>query len=221
VLDRHTGRNWSAGVLGEWLAVGPLLSGRATACNHERIAHVQQPVAFDQFSARVDAMVRHCQSGSCSDALRARVHDELVAYVSRAQFTWVAARALGALGDFAALEQLARTVPHGSDPDPFVVLAGFGGAAVPVFARALGDPDPNHRRAAARALHHVRHDEVFALAKRALEDKRSTVREAVLEAEFDRVMARPGAREALGPVLARLAHDPSTVVRRLAAKHAV
>jgi hypothetical protein len=219
VLDRHTGRNWPAQVLGEWLAVGPLFSGRAAACNHERIAHVREPVALAQFAARVDAMVRHCAEGACGAALRARVHDELAVYVSRAQFTWVAARALGALGDFAALEQLTRTVPHGSEPDPFVVLAGFGGAAVPVFARALADADPNHRRAAARALHHVAHDEVFALVKRALEDKRSTVREAVLEAEFDRVMARPGAREALGAVLARLVHDPSTLVRRLAGRY--
>ncbi|MEI8255379.1 MAG: HEAT repeat domain-containing protein [Deltaproteobacteria bacterium] len=218
VLDRHTGRLWTYALLDEWLRVGPLFSGRALASNHERIAHVTAPVAVDQFGARVEAMTAYCAGASASPALRGRVRDELVAYVSRAQFTWIAARAMAALGDLSALEQLTRTIPHGSEPDPFVVAAGYGAPAVELFSHALSDPDPNHRRAAARAIHHLHHPEALALIARALEDRRSTVREAVLDADFDGVMARAGAREALGPVLARLSRDPSTLVRRSVAR---
>ena len=218
VLDRHTGRTWTVAVLDEWLRVAPLFSGRAMACNEERIAHARAPVALQQLTQCVDTMVQQCAGAHASPALRKRVHDELIAYVSRPHFVWIAARALAGLGDLGPLENLTRTVPHGSEIDPFVVAASFGAQAVPLFTRALTDPDPNHRRAAARALHHLHHDDVFALVKRALEDKRSTVREAMLEANFEVVMVRPGARDALGASLERLAHDTSSVVRKLVAK---
>ncbi len=218
VLDRHTGRTWTFALLDEWLRVGPLFSGRALASNHERIAHVTAPVAADRFAARVEAMTVHCAGANASAALRSRVRDELVAYVSRAQFTWIAARGMAALGDLSAIEQLTRTIPHGSEPDPFVVAAAYGAPAVALFSRALADPDPNHRRAAARAIHLVHHPEAIALITRALEDRRSTVREAVLDASFDEVMTRAGAREALAPTLLRLSRDPSSLVRKRVAQ---
>lgn len=218
VLDRHTGRSWTHALLDEWLRVGPLLSGRALASNHERIAHVTRPVAPEQFAARVETMTAHCTGSTASPALRERLRDELVAYVSRSPFTWIAARAMASLDDLSALEQLTRTVPRGSVPDPFVIVAQYGAAAVAVFAHALADPDPNYRRAAAQAIHHVRHPEALALIARALEDRRSTVREAVLQAGFDEVMSRPGARAALSATLLRLTHDPSSVVRRCVAR---
>ena len=218
VIDRHTGRQWSTSLLEEWLRVSALLSGRALASNVERIAHARVPVATEQFASRVEAITRHGATTGVSAALRARIHDELQPYVARAQFTWIAARGLANVGDLAAIEQLTRTQPHGSEPDPFVVAAQYGALAVAVFARALSDADPNHRRAAARALHHLHHPDALGLVVRALDDRRSTVREAVLEADFDEVMTRAGAREVLAPSLAKLARDPSTMVRRRVAK---
>ena len=218
VLDRHTGRVWTAALLDEWLQVTALLSGRALASNQERIAHARTPVATEQFAARVESITRHCATAGASSALRARLHDELMAYVSRAQFTWIAAHGLANLGDLSAIEQLTRTLPHGTEPDPFVLAAKYGAPAVALFARALADADPNHRRAAARALHHLHHPDALPLVLRALEDRRSTVREAVLDADFDAVMARPGARDVLGAALSKLAHDPSTLVRRRVAR---
>lgn len=48
-----------------------------------------------------------------------------------------------------------------------------------------------------------------------------TPRGAHLSAGFNTLLALPGAREALAPALARLAHDPSTTVRRLAARASI
>jgi HEAT repeat protein len=56
------------------------------------------------------------------------------------------------------------------------------------------------------------------LIARALEDKRSTVREAALESGFEEVLALPGARDVLGRVLSRLANDTSSLVRKMSSK---
>ena len=214
VLDRHTGHLWSAAELGDWLPIAPLLSGRALAVNEERIAQSHAPVAMAQFTTRVDAVVAECMRASAAPRLRERLHRELQHYARRSALAWPSACGLAGVGDFGALEQLARTMPHDVTPGPFAVAARHGGAALAVFARALDDPDPNHRRAAARELHSIEHVGVVPLVVRSLYDRRSTVREVVLESDLSAVLALPGAREQLGPVFDRLEHDPSTLVRK-------
>jgi hypothetical protein len=216
VIDRHTGRPWTAALLAEWLAVAPLLSGRALAVNEERIAHRPEPAAARGFTARVEALTAHATGGAATAGFTARLRDELQHYAARSQLEWPVARGLARLGDFSGLEALSRAAT--GDLDAFAVAAEHGAAALPLFQRALGDADPNYRRAAARALHRIADAAVLPLVARALEDKRSTVREAVLEADFGRVLSLPGARTALAPTLARLAHDPSSLVRRHCAR---
>lgn len=218
VFDRHTGRQWPVELLSEWLRVAGLFSGRALALNEERIAHRTDHTAAKGFAERVDALVAHLASGNASPALRARLHDELAYYATRPALVWSIARSLAGLGDFDRLEALTRAAPAESEVNAFQVAAEYGRAALPLFARALGDPDPNYRRAAARALHLIVHPEVLPLIARALEDKRSTVREAVLEVGFEQVLALDGARVALARVLSRLASDSSSLVRKMSSK---
>lgn len=218
VIDRHTGRQWPVELLDEWLRVTGLLSGRALALNEERIAHRTDHTAAKGFADRVEALVTYLASGNASAAMRTRVHDELAYYATRPALLWNVARSLAGLGDFDRLEALTRNTTADSEFNAFEVAAGYGRASLPLFARALGDADPNHRRAAARALHRVNDPEVLPLIARALEDKRSTVREAVLEAGFDRVLALPGARDVLARPLSRLPNDTSTLVRKMYSK---
>jgi hypothetical protein len=222
VVDRHTGRRWTALLLREWLEVSALFSGRALAANEARISRrgtdPDEPVRG--FADRVARVAAHVSRGEGSHELVARLREELGHYASRPAFAWPVARALATMGDFSRLEVLTRaSAANGGETDAFVVAAEYGAAAVPLFARALDDADPNHRRAAARALHRIAAPEVLPLAARALEDKRSTVREAVLEAGLDAMLALDGGPRVLGPLITRLARDSNSTVRRLAARY--
>jgi hypothetical protein len=218
VIDRHTGRHWSGALLEAWLSVTGLLSGRALAVNEERIAHRTAPTAARAFESRVETITGHLLR-TPSPALRARAIDELSYYASRPALMWSSARGLGRLGDLRRLEDLSREAAEETRSAAFVIAAELGGEALVLFERAFDDADPNRRRSAAKVLHRVTDRAVLPLVVRALDDRRSTVREAILESGFDRLLSLDAGRTVLGPALHRRASDPSTLVRKLAARH--
>ncbi len=216
VFDRHTARTWAAELLLRWLVVAPPLSGRALALNEERIRRVRTPTALADLAASVKRLAAHVVTLPERDALRTRVVEELNVIASRPACVWTVAPALAALGDFERLESMLYTVPPEGTPHALEIVADVGAPALPLLARALDDPDPNHRRIAAATLHRVRDAEVLPLVVRALDDKRATVREAVLVSVFEAVLALPEASRMLAPTLERLTHDPHAGVRRRA-----
>lgn len=217
VFDRHAGRAWEPFVLDEWLRVAGLLSGRALAINEGRISRrsVGVCLAAESFESRARALTTAAQRGSLSDATRTRLFDELSHWACRPALSWSCADALAALGDFTRLDALART---DESARAFALAAAHQALALPFFSRALDDADPSYRRAAALVLHRLHTPAVLPLVARALADRRSIVREAVLEADLDALLALEGAREALAQALARLEEDPSSLVRRTLAK---
>lgn len=217
VFDRHAGRAWEHAVLAQWLRVAGLLSGRALAINEGRIAHRAAGVseAAGAFGERATRLVEAARSGALSEATRARLADELRHWSGRPALAWACGAALAGLGDYARLEALGR----GEEAErAFTAAAVYGAEALEFFGSALDDADPSHRKAAALSLHRVRDSRVLSLVVRALSDKRSSVREAVFEGDFDALLALEGAREELGPVLARLSSDPSSMVRKALAR---
>ena len=159
--------------------------------------------------------VRRYAAAICLGAVRDTDALELMIRFARDDVGMVrrgAVRALGELGDLGASFALVAAT---RDPNPLVRRAAAGslgrlGVGEAALREVCRDPDPKVRRAGLEALVHTAGTEAIPVLEEALEDRKSSVREAAVDG-----LARLGAVECM---FGTLANDPRYDVRRAAAE---